>query len=855
MDDGCAVCADTLEWVAYGPCGHREVCSTCIIRLRFICDDCRCCLCKSELKTIFITKAMGDFTKVINDFSAFAADPIEGQVGPYWYHEGTQAYIDDLDHYKMIKAMCRLSCTVCDKKDEQRNTGSKRRAEFKNIEHLKSHLLNRHRLLMCSLCLEGRKELETMLEDCHQVFMCEQKLYTRAQLKQHIKTGDSEVDGSESERGGFMGHPMCEFCQNPFYGENELYLHMSTEHYTCHICQRRHPGRYEYYRNYDDMEIHFRQEHHLCEDEACLAKKFIVFATESELKRHNAVEHGGRRMSRSKRNAALQIPISFQYRQSYEQDHRVRRHGSQSDSSDSQLSLAMQASLATANAESFHYTSTSGEVVVNNQETIGIGSIVGPFGALATLDSEPSSRYCQALGNSRNGPLEDSSFPPLTAASNSSQQKLRNGSEGSARSSMAACLRRRNNGTLTVPNTAQAWPVTSLQPNMSATGSHQSRPAINFSHLSTNSSSSFKSKHSRIKESLPSSHVSSSQGTFFGLTANFSSLSRSLVGTSKVGHSAIASTPNIVDGGFFDNSLSNFPPVSSAHVPKNAPTSSQPSPKVEDAQSANKALVEKIRASFEFDKDKYSAFKGITAEYRQGVINAEEYLACVHQFGLSHLVLDIARLCPNVQKQRELEEAYNFNMTSSRFHKNGPSNDGGQSKNIKRSKKGKEKCEEDGISGLKHALADGVYNGEKVLQLNQKPYVEEAEVLRKDGHHAAKGKSKVFADEEANPHFPRYSQTLLGSKNGSQPAAGGSNKNLASGGGGHKPRKKASKFLRNRLGDASAAQVPDVGDSDPGPGQIEEKADENREPPEGLPVCGVWRNGGGRRLMGMTQRK
>lgn len=71
-----------------------------------------------------------------------------------------------------------------------------------------------------------------------QVFICEQKLYSRAQLKQHISTGDSEVDGSESERGGFMGHPMCEFCRSPFYGENELYSHMSTEHYTCHICQR-----------------------------------------------------------------------------------------------------------------------------------------------------------------------------------------------------------------------------------------------------------------------------------------------------------------------------------------------------------------------------------------------------------------------------------------------------------------------------------------------------------------------------------------------------------------------------------------------------------------------------------------
>ena len=76
------------------------------------------------------------------------------------------------------------------------------------------------------------------ITNVNQIFISEQKLYNKAQLNQHVKTGDSVVDGSESERGGFMGHPTCEFCQNPFYGDNELYLHMSTEHFTCHICQR-----------------------------------------------------------------------------------------------------------------------------------------------------------------------------------------------------------------------------------------------------------------------------------------------------------------------------------------------------------------------------------------------------------------------------------------------------------------------------------------------------------------------------------------------------------------------------------------------------------------------------------------
>ncbi|GKV46406.1 hypothetical protein SLEP1_g53393 [Rubroshorea leprosula] len=128
-NDDCIVCADTLKWVAYGPCGHKEVCSTCVIHLRLVCEDRRCCLCKCESNTIFVTRALGDYTKAINDFTAFPDDPPEGQVGPYWYHGGTQAFFDDLDQYKMMKAMCMLSCAVC-QKNEQRTAGSKRRGEF-----------------------------------------------------------------------------------------------------------------------------------------------------------------------------------------------------------------------------------------------------------------------------------------------------------------------------------------------------------------------------------------------------------------------------------------------------------------------------------------------------------------------------------------------------------------------------------------------------------------------------------------------------------------------------------------------------------------------------------------------------
>lgn len=96
------------------------------------------------------TQALGEYTSMVSDFSVFPSEPKEGKVGLYWYHEGTNAFFDDIDHYKTVKAMCRLSCIVCDKMHEQGN-GNKRKGNFKNIDQLKDHLSYRHKLVMCNL--------------------------------------------------------------------------------------------------------------------------------------------------------------------------------------------------------------------------------------------------------------------------------------------------------------------------------------------------------------------------------------------------------------------------------------------------------------------------------------------------------------------------------------------------------------------------------------------------------------------------------------------------------------------------------------------------------------------------------
>ncbi|CAJ1873914.1 unnamed protein product [Sphenostylis stenocarpa] len=836
MDDCCAVCAEPLEWVAYGPCLHREVCSTCVARLRFICDDRRCCICKTECNRVFVTKALGDYTKMINDFAAIPSEVREGKIGSYWYHEDTNAFFDDVDHYKMIKAMCRLSCSVCDKMEEQpQDAASRPRAKFRNIGQLKGHLFHRHKLHMCGLCLEGRK-----------VFICEQKLYTRAQLNQHISTGDSEVDGSESERGGFTGHPMCGYCRTPFYGDNELYMHMSTEHYTCHICQRQHPGQYDYFKNYDDLEIHFRHEHFLCEDEACLAKKFIVFQSEAEMKRHNAIEHGGR-MSRSKRNAALQIPTSFRYRHG-NNEHEQRRGRSRTfhrDFTENQLSMAIEASLETANSEQTNRdqsVSGSGRVAVDDGND-DIDSLIQPFESLAASGSEASSRYLQALGHSsRSGPLEDSSFPPLPITSNSGQQRSKHELEGSSNNSMAARLRRHGNRTVTVINSGNAWPAAGRGLVQPSSNPSQSRPpANNALGLSRDSGQTKKTViNSGFSPSTYAGSIQVTQRTAHGQLPGGSL--RDTRDNVRIVHSA--SAPNLTETNSVEASLYDFPPVSASQVSK-LPASSQPLVNAENFQSANKSLVEKIRGALDFDEERYSMFKDISAQYRQGTIDTGTYLDYVQQFGLSHLVLDLARLCPDTQKQTELVEAYSASLQRDALLENNLVRSSGSThrKDSNVNKKGKGKSVDSRGSNSTANLADSFLSTVHQLQANYKSSEEKVEVLSKGDYRGDRGKLKI--------------EQRIDTNSGSQPAVKLSGKTETSndslstqirvdGGGGNKQRKKGSKFLRVRLGDyGSASALLDQSDSGTADSS-EVNKDESGD--GGPPVRGVWRNGGGHKL-------
>jgi hypothetical protein len=135
-----------------------------------------------------------------------------------------------------------------------------------------------------------------------------------------MKKGDDNPGAVDQS--GFKGHPLCGFCGERFYGDDELYVHCRAKHERCFICDRRPGLRPQYYVNYDSLEIHFRKDHFLCPDRECLEKKFIVFPSEIDLKAHQLEEHGNTLSKDVRRDARVVDISSFDYRAPYVQERR-----------------------------------------------------------------------------------------------------------------------------------------------------------------------------------------------------------------------------------------------------------------------------------------------------------------------------------------------------------------------------------------------------------------------------------------------------------------------------------------------------------------------------------------------------
>ncbi|GMF54383.1 unnamed protein product [Phytophthora fragariaefolia] len=143
---------------------------------------------------------------------------------------------------------------------------------FASVAALRTHVLDVHQLQYCGICLEHKK-----------VFLEELALFSKEQLKRHNAKGNPHE--------GFAGHPRCDFCFSRFYSSTELYEHLRKNHFECDICLYQLHVQNRYYKDYHDLENHFRADHFLCEERGCLAKKFVVFKSHIDLQGHMAMDH------------------------------------------------------------------------------------------------------------------------------------------------------------------------------------------------------------------------------------------------------------------------------------------------------------------------------------------------------------------------------------------------------------------------------------------------------------------------------------------------------------------------------------------------------------------------------------
>lgn len=305
----CFICAAEHPplWAVY-ECSHR-VCSLCCLRMRELYGSNRCAWCKVASPRAIIVRAVlqadgTDHTSSYGELSerAIVSDATRGLLFP-----DVSVQHDVMLCLQAHCPRCSLSSPVAKGRGSKiggSGRGPKGSAHpnasadpigpqppsFANKTELKRHMQQVHDLMACDICLVHRK-----------CFPYELHWYRPGELLRHQR---------ESPPGG---HPACNLCSTLFYSEDELTEHCRERHENCFICQRRAAGRPAYFRDYDELEGHFRREHWLCPDPSCLDLKFVVFENELEYKAHQAEMHLAHvRMQRSTQNQFRRLDTGFQ---------------------------------------------------------------------------------------------------------------------------------------------------------------------------------------------------------------------------------------------------------------------------------------------------------------------------------------------------------------------------------------------------------------------------------------------------------------------------------------------------------------------------------------------------------------
>jgi len=270
----CLVCCSETKYTCFVACGHNGICGKCHLRLRKLHKDTGCPICKTALH-LLVVDVDEPVGKKLDDYQVWNGN----------YLGDGFVYLEDVDmffsvgYYEAeIEPLVSFKCYIpdCAYDAKTSNTNSEGKSTRKSpLRLLKNHLKNKHKLYICHLCADNRRD-----------FISQLPRLNSKQLDRHMKFGDGK-------RSGFAGHPMCQFCKpKRFYDITELHVHLNKEHYKCHVCEK--AGRSnQFYKHYQSLERHFDRDHFLCRDVQCLQARFIVFDNELDLRHHERQVHGG----------------------------------------------------------------------------------------------------------------------------------------------------------------------------------------------------------------------------------------------------------------------------------------------------------------------------------------------------------------------------------------------------------------------------------------------------------------------------------------------------------------------------------------------------------------------------------
>jgi len=268
----CSKCSLVMDgssrYFSLGHCNHRLVCSVCTLRMRssnFGETDLTCPECRQSLDCVVCTLSDQPFSKF----------QVPGNPGPDLQYDKKSRIFFPKEYFRtVVEKIWKFSCPSC-------------QFDSPDIDLFSKHLQTSHKLSVCQLCFKNNRQ-----------FPNECDTYATDAYEKHL----NGVPENETEISG-GGHPKCGHCDQRFYNESLLLVHLNDSHVSCSLCNpeiiisnngdstsRAVHLSGLFFPDAKDLKNHHIAVHHLCQNHAC-REKIVVFRTQSELDDHTSAIH------------------------------------------------------------------------------------------------------------------------------------------------------------------------------------------------------------------------------------------------------------------------------------------------------------------------------------------------------------------------------------------------------------------------------------------------------------------------------------------------------------------------------------------------------------------------------------